>query len=239
MELVLVPDWERIESFIGFGRIDAPVVFLGMEEGLKDASALDEDLRIRSQYEKPVMDLKLAHKGIAGAERYFDPERAPRQPTWRVMADLLLRRAGNAHPTGIERRYYRALHLGREDGDSLLTELLPYPHPKASDWLYGRFGRYPTRESYERAMLPIRRSLLEGVLAQFPRELIVCYGKAHWPNYKALFKEAKWQVAGPYLVGNWGTAKVVLTTHFSDRGFNTDAQLETFAKICLDPGSAM
>lgn len=141
MELVSAPDWDRIESFVGFGRINAPVVFLGMEEGLKDASALDEDLRIRSQYENSVIDLKLAHKGIAGTGRYFDPERAPRQPTWRVMADLLLRRAGNAIPTGIERRYYRALHLGRENGDSLLTELLLYPHPKASDWLYGRFGR--------------------------------------------------------------------------------------------------
>ncbi len=26
-------DWDRIESFIGFGRRDAPVVFIGMEEG--------------------------------------------------------------------------------------------------------------------------------------------------------------------------------------------------------------
>jgi hypothetical protein len=86
--------WTRIEGFIGFGRGDAPVVFIGMEEGLKNAAALDEDLAIRSSYMSNVMDLKEAHRGIAGTERYFDPDRAPRQPTWRVMADLMLRRVG-------------------------------------------------------------------------------------------------------------------------------------------------
>jgi hypothetical protein len=73
-------NWKRIEDFIGFGRRDASVVFIGMEEGLKDADALDEDLMIRSGYATPVMDLKEAHRGIAGTERYFEPDFAPRQP---------------------------------------------------------------------------------------------------------------------------------------------------------------
>ena len=95
-------NWKRIEEFVGFGRWDSPVVFIGMEEGLKNAGALDEDLAIRSRYELPIMDLKEAHLGIAGTEKYFDPDRAPRQPTWRVMADLMLRRAGNDAPTGVD-----------------------------------------------------------------------------------------------------------------------------------------
>lgn len=41
-------DWKRIEDFVGFGRADAPIVLIGMQEGLKDAEALDEDLAIRS-----------------------------------------------------------------------------------------------------------------------------------------------------------------------------------------------
>jgi hypothetical protein len=41
-------NWERIESFIGYGRRDAPVVFIGMEEGLADKSALKNDLIRRS-----------------------------------------------------------------------------------------------------------------------------------------------------------------------------------------------
>lgn len=27
-------DWPKIESLVGFGRLEAPVVFIGMEEGL-------------------------------------------------------------------------------------------------------------------------------------------------------------------------------------------------------------
>jgi len=227
------PDWERIESFIGFGRQDAQVVFIGMEEGLKDAAALDEDLAIRSTYASPIMDLKEAHRGIAGTENYFEPEQTPRQPTWRVIADLMLRRDGNPHPTGDDRRRYRALRLGRHDGDALLAELLPYPHPKSSDWLYARFGRYATRADYENAMLPARKTLLRAVIAEHQREIVVCYGKAHWPHYQDLVDDIRWRDVGPHRVGEGTGLRVVLTTHFSGRAFNADARLAQFAHLAL------
>jgi hypothetical protein len=86
------------------------------------------------------------------------------------MSDLMLRRGGNATPDGNDRRRYRALQLGRSGGDTLLTELLPYPHPKASDWLYARFGKFCTRDDYKREMIPHRSRLLRGVLSESPRE---------------------------------------------------------------------
>jgi hypothetical protein len=226
-------NWDRIEGFVGFGRADAPVVFIGMEEGLKDAEALDEDLAIRSRYEQPIMDLKEAHLGIVGMEKYFDPDRAPRQPTWRVMADLMLRRHGNDSPTRVDRRGYRALHLGRAHGDSLLTDLLPYPHPKRSDWLYKRFGKYDTREDYEHKMLPRRRTLLRSVIASPSRELVVCYGKGNWLEFQGLFDDVSWTDVGPFRVGRKGGARIVLTTHFSGYGFNTDAQLAELGEVAL------
>jgi hypothetical protein len=74
-------DWKRIEEFISFGRENAPIVFIEMEEGVKDADVLLEDPAIRSTYESPVMDLKEAHRGIVGTERYFDPtERRDNRP---------------------------------------------------------------------------------------------------------------------------------------------------------------
>jgi hypothetical protein len=228
-------EWGRIEKFVGFGRWDAPVVFIGMEEGLKDADALLEDLAIRSTFKSPVMDLKEAHRGIAGTERYFDPDRAPRQPTWRVMADLMLRREGNASPTGADRRRYRALRLGRYDGDSLLAELLPYPHPKSSDWLYKQFGKFETRADYEKAMLPDRKQLLRTVLSKAKREVIVCYGKTHWAHYQDLFDDMTWTDVGPHRVAEGEGMRVVLTTHFSGYGFNTDEQLAALAALAVCP----
>ena len=120
-------DWERIEGFIGFGRSDAPVVFVGMEEGLADSASLDEELVLRSTYSKPVIDLKGAQNDVASVGG------VPRSPTWDLMADLVVRRHGKALPTLADRQNYRAHRLGRCDGETLLTELLPYPHPKVSD----------------------------------------------------------------------------------------------------------
>jgi len=233
LELDVPVDWKRIEEFIGFGRLDAPVIFIGMEEGLKDAGALDEDLAVRSRYGQPVMDLKDAHLGIAGTERYFDPDRAPRQPTWRVMVDLMLRRGGDKTPTGVDRRRYRATNLGRSRGDSLLTELLPYPHPKRTDWLYKRFGRYATREEYAQEMLPRRCKLLQSAIASAPRELIVCYGKANWPEFQGLFDPVPWADVGPFRVGEKNDTRIVLSTHFSGYGFNTDVQLAELARVAI------
>jgi len=226
------PNWQRIENFVGFGRRDAPVVFIGMEEGLRRADGLDADLATRSTYETPVMDLEEAHRGVAGTEHYFEPNRAPRQPTWRVMADLMLRRLGYINPTAAERRKYQALDLGRSHGESLLTELLPYPHPKTSDWLYDRFGRFTTREAYENVVLPKRKHLLRTVLAESSRELIVCYGRSHWMNFQALF-DVKWTADGKFCIAEAGGTRIVLARHFSGHDFNTNSQLAELARVAL------
>ncbi|MBD5657186.1 MAG: hypothetical protein IAI50_18700 [Candidatus Eremiobacteraeota bacterium] len=233
-----IVDWNRIERFIGFGRLDAPVVFIGMEEGLKSREGLESDLAIRSAYEGQIMDLKQAHRGIADADVYFDPELATIQRTWRVMADLMLRREGNLNPSTSDRRRYQALRLGRGDGDTLLTELLPYPSPGVKDWLYARFGHYATREVYMADVLPRRLEMLGAVLAAEPRELVVCYGKAHWPHYEALFKNVSWHDEGVYRVAEHGKCRVVLTPHFVSSAFNSNADLASFAGVAL-PGRAL
>jgi len=225
-------DWQRIESFVGFGRRDAPVVFISMEEELKRAEGLDTDLAIRSTYEAPIMDLEVAHRGIPGTEHYFEPNRAVHRPTWRVMADLMLRRKGHEDPTAAERRIYRALELGRSHGESLLAEMLPYPRPKGSDWLYGRFGRFTTREAYENTMLPKRTHLLRTVLSESSRELIVCYGRSHWTNFRDLF-DVTWTTDRKFSIAQEGETRIVLARHFSGHDFSTHAQLAELARVAL------
>jgi hypothetical protein len=139
-----------------------------------------------------------------------------------------------AHPTGEQRRTYRALRLGRANGGTLLTELLPYPHPKRSDWLYGRFGRYQTREAYSEALLPARVDLLRCVLDEAHRELVVCYGKDAWAEYSLLFDGVTWIDDGRFRRGMLGATRIVLTPHFSGRDFNTDEQLAALANVALD-----
>jgi hypothetical protein len=219
-------DWDRIERFIGYGRRDAPVVFLGMEEGLEPGTDLAAELRLRSRYAHDVMDFKEASEGSGASTRLFDPEQAPSRRTWRVMADVMLRREGLADPTLPDRRRYQALRLGRSDGDCLLAELLPYPHARSSDWLYPQ--RYPDRDIYEREMHGQRMELLKAVLSAAQRELIIAYGKRNWSAYAQLFPGASWSNTGHFRSAKVSGTTIILSPHFTCSRFNTDIQLRSF-----------
>ncbi len=223
------PDWDRIERFVGYGRIDAPVIFIGMEEGLSKEDSLEEDLRVRSRFER-VMDLKDAHNGIAGTERLFDPARTKCQRTWRPMCDLMLRRSGEI-PTLEKRNLYQAMKLGRANGETLLCELLPYPSRSASTWTYS--ARFNSREAYRDVMLPRRIRLLQDAIREAKREAIVCYGKSDWPHFETLFEGVNLSDRGPFRTGSLNEMKIVLAPHFSTRQFNSDQQLEALANVAL------
>jgi hypothetical protein len=210
-------DWDRIERFIGYGFAEAPVVFLGMEEG-GDNDRLPEDLIGRSlsdQFEE------IGHRKTT-------------QRTWRVMCDLMLRREGVKNPTGQERLAYQQDRLGKRGGDTLVAELMPYPSRRASDWPKIYEQRFATRPDYLSSLAPKRRDMLRDLLRSTPRELIICYGKAHWDHYRAIFDHPS--IPGPAShieIGEWESARVVLAPHFCSRAFNSEAQLASFAQVAL------
>lgn len=205
--------WTKIEEFIGYGRRDAPVVFLGMEEG----AAIDTqaDLRGRSTYDA-IPDMDAGH-------RY--------QPTWAKMSDLMLRRARVA-PTKALRAEYQAEHLGRSTGETLVAELLPYPNRRADHWHEVFHERFPTRKAYETVMIPKRKAMLRDVRREVPRQVIVAYGKTHWTQFCDLFPEAKWTEVPPFKVSQVGCMRVVLAPHFVSRAFN--GQGEALARLALE-----
>lgn len=229
-------NWNRIETFIGYGKIDAPVVFIGLEEGLSNSRALRSDLIRRSQFE-PVMDLKRAHEGIAGAQKLWDPVNPKSQPTWRPMCHLMEARGKvKGAPDRQRRKAYQALHLGRDHGQTLLTELLPYPHTHTRHWLYRRFGRYSSRKAYEKALLPKRLGLLRRALVKHPREVIVCYGKARWPDYKQLIAETypgkvRWVAHESAERAIVGKTRILLVNHLSRGPFNSNSDLAAFVRL--------
>jgi hypothetical protein len=230
-------DWERIEGFVGYGNESAPVVFVGMEEGLADPGQLDSDLLYRSSYNNTIMDAEVAHRGLAqGPALFTDSPRAQR--TWWVMADVMLHYEGRVPAEkaarSAARTQYRAKHLGRQGGDTLLVELLPYPQTAIDDWLYAKYKRFATRSEYEARMLGYRLKLLQDVLASHPRRAIVCYGKSYWDKYKRLFPGATpWTRVEGFECATWRDAKVTLTDHFVYKTFNSDEELDAFASAAL------
>lgn len=155
--------------------------------------------------------------------------------TWRPMCHLMLARDRVKAPDRQARNAYQAMHLGRSHGQTLLAELLPYPHSHTRHWLYRR--RYPKRKAYEAALLPKRLKLLSRVLTEHSRQIIVCYGKTRWPDYKRLISQAYGKV-------NWGAHKslsaekaivgkmrILLVHHLSRGPFNSDAELAAFVRL--------
>jgi hypothetical protein len=212
-------DWGRIEAFQGYGRIDAPVVFLGMEEGgPADADKLMQDLLKRSSF-SPSMP-------------YEDPRQSI-QRTWRVASHLMLRRAGNLAPTNADVLRYQQEQLGQPTGDTLLCELFPYPNNKISGWPVIYAAR-ETRQEYMTRLQPIRANLLRRMLEQHPRELIICYGKGHWDRYAQIFGiELPAGKREAILISEWRGARVMFCHHFVSRHFNTLDAVNQFAKRAL------
>ncbi len=215
MQTLSGKDWNRIESFVGFGSPTAPFVFLGMEEGLLSEATLHDDLVARSVYE-PYMDLYDAQSKLAGTKKYFgaDPKN---QWTWRPMCDLMLRLTeGVVEPTLRERVCYQADKLGRKNGLTLLAELMPYPRKRADKTLgpYKEYERFDDYQDYRASMLQKRLPLLQSLFEMpRPRKLVVAYGKGDWDEFKKLF-ETNWTTTPPFEWGRWCPSRGSYSTSF-------------------------
>jgi hypothetical protein len=240
------PEFEKIEGFLGYGNANARIVFVGLEEGLADVKRLDDDLRYRSTFSEPVMDVFGAHLGLAKGRQLFGDK--PRgQRTWRVIADVLLHWEDRV-PQGKKdraalRKRYRANVLGDKDDLALMLELLPLPHVNSEHWLYKRYKRYSgydKRDDYETAIIDRRLDPLRDAIGRCERKAIICYGHKSWRNFKRLFPDdTEWVehrgCFGKYLSAEWNGAKVTLTNHFASKDFNRDDQLDELADAVLPP----
>jgi hypothetical protein len=198
-------DWNRIENFVGYGRLDAPVVFVGMEEGA--SGDLREELIQRSSWDRVV---DIPGKGVALL------------PTWRVMCEIMLHKGG-CSASREDKRNYMIHKLGKSQGETLLTELMPYPSSSMSVWpkIYVDEKGYQNRDEYLKSQLNKRFDLLRTEIIKYPREMIVCYGKAYWNYYADLFEiSSKIDRGNNWLRFNSKYAKtLILSPHFVARGF--------------------
>lgn len=195
-------EWERLVSFKGYGRIDAPAWFIGMEEGGTGTIA---DLRERAQKHDEVEDLLQAHLKIGG-----DIKKS-RTQTWRIMSHMMLYATGD--PNWIDSRLaadYRNERLGRNDGDTLLTDLMPISCRNRAQWVHTT--RFETKDEYEASVLPQRVEMLRNMLLVGQPRFVICYGVGFWHRYEGLFSHAEFKdmdgIRGK--LGSEGNTRVML-----------------------------
>jgi hypothetical protein len=198
---------EKLESFIGYGKPNADIIFFGLEE----AGGGIENLRNRLSIEDyEYLDCKRFHldhlKHKKKYKLHSDDENimVNFQSVWRYMSYIMLKLGGKSEKEIFQDnsktlRNYQNNLLGTESekGDTLLTEI--YPIPCSSLKLWGTkeinykeiITQYPDKNAYKKEVLPKRIKAFKNLINsnQFQAHTIICYGKTKWPEFKSFFKE--------------------------------------------------
>ena len=190
---------ESVMKFAGYGRLDAPYWFLGVEEGIGGNSEreLARLLAVRANW-GVVMDSHDAHEELE--DRFW--ARKSVSPAWRSAAKLLLMIKGETDVRASALPYVHR-KLGRQsntEGESLCGELLPLPKSAESAWPseYASAGGYlATGKSYRLHAIPRRQAMWRSLIRDHQPNVVFLYGKKNWSYFKGILA-ATWN---PITVG--------------------------------------
>jgi hypothetical protein len=204
---------EHLLDFVGYGRLDAPVWFLGMEE----AGGGEQNIRTRLKF-RTVEDCAEAHRALGITHRHWGKRVIQR--TWRGMCYIMLRLENK--PVDTESiRQYQAESLGRYGGQTLLVELMPIPKHDIGTWGYEELiPQFKSREDYYRQVKPRRLAYLQTLLREHRPRVVIGYGKNYWPEYQTIFPGLAFSAHGQFLLGLSQNTRVLLTDHFTARTMN-------------------
>jgi hypothetical protein len=188
-----------IASFLGYGRPEADVWFIGLEEGLGKSTDNEacENLKRRSHFET-VMDLHEAHLNLVEDQNQIDIEaRTSFTQVWLFMAKIMLARNGyndwsdnKANRASIlnEAKKYVRFSLGRKNGQTFLTELSPIPTRRNNDMSW--MSEFKKRDQKLDKRIEDRNDQLRELLKANNHTSVICYGKRAADFEKLL--DAKW-----------------------------------------------
>jgi hypothetical protein len=211
---------EHVFKFEGFGNKAGPLWFLGIEEG----GGSIEQLRIRAKSFDLVEDIRSVERiGYDVINRHV--------PTWHIMSKLILAMRGNPDWQEKSRaQEYQNTELGRIDGDTFLTELMPLPCPNIKAWPYESIC--PTKEAYTAMVRPGRIRWLRSEIVQFKPRAVICYGKGNWPYHKEIFSDVEFEdeLDGKIQIGRDGRTTILLIPFLSPDLVKT-AMIPEIAKL--------
>jgi hypothetical protein len=174
------------QKFFGYGRWEAPIWFVGIEEGGgTDIQAVHDRLQAwaaSGQSNEPE-DAPSFH--LASKNDVWHRPNAKLQSTWKQLIRMLLLARGEADTDDALRHYQRS-QLGTATGETCLAELLPLPSPGRNDWNYRAWSDLPwlqSRAAYEQKILSHRISLLRERIDRNRPRVVIFYGDGqlkHW-----------------------------------------------------------
>jgi|GEM_PF-2224114 len=201
----------RINNFWGYGSLEAPVWFVGMEEGF-DTNADVSQLRARFEAAdgRHTVDIRRGMEGATDHMRWFHPN-APVQSTWKFPIALFLYLTRRQIPTLDEIRAYQIGRLGDVSlKETACIELMPLPSNKAnaSTWLYSSVGisSLVSRNEYLKTYKPERMRKLAALVREYRPSLVIFYSLTYLDDWKTIIGvEPACLTKGMYAVESNGT----------------------------------
>jgi hypothetical protein len=167
-----------IDSFFGYGRWNAPVWFIGIEEaGGRTEREIEERLNVwTSRRRNELEDAPTFYPAMGN--RAWHGKNPTLQATWKQLIRMLLLARGECDDDKTILNY-QTEQLGSSRGDTCLAELLPLPSPDTSTWNYSRWfdlHRLSSRQSYQADILGPRADALKMRCASYRPQIVIFYG---------------------------------------------------------------
>jgi hypothetical protein len=192
---------QKLLNFVGYGNPNGRFWFMGMEEGSGGSDNLEPNITARLKFSDEIMDLQDAHDEQHLNWVYWDINKPVKFPSVWVYMARIVRALSQERPQDWwdteKAKVYIREKLGRKDsnGNTFITELLPLPKRKASQWptIYEQSFGFRQREDYEKQITPHRKERIGTLLGNKKPKYLFCYGETHYAHYKDIFPSENWR----------------------------------------------
>jgi hypothetical protein len=187
-----------IESFFGYGRWQAPVWFVGIEEaGGRTERELEQRLTVWAQRgQKELEDAPTFY--LQSGNHQWHGQEAKLQETWKQLIRMLLVARGKPDTDKAILDYQRS-HWGCARGRECLADLLPLPSPSSTAWNYCRWSDLPwlqTRIEYQNYVALKRAHFMQQQLEKHKPQVVIFYAST-WHRLWGLIARGVWRQAIP------------------------------------------
>lgn len=216
---------ERIKNFWGYGNLDSPYWFIGMEEGYNETNEILLD-RFTATAHKQICDIYDDLKVDPGHVYWFE-DGASIQPTYRRLIEMMIYAETGSHPDKEAIREFQIKQLGRKKSNHALLELMPLPSKSiaAKDWLYTESGieGLESRKEYLETYKPQRIEALRELIEKHKPKHVICYSLSYQEDWQKL-TDAPFIEVNPrrlYLARD-GETTIAITPHSVMQGLSND-----------------
>ncbi len=215
----------RIKNFWGYGSLESPVWFVGMEEGL-DPKKDTEELEIRFQAAdgKSTIDMRKDMGHLIGHMKWFK-ENPPIQSTWKYPIALYLYLKNHKTPSQDDIKMHQGLILGDVIKKETATiELMPLPSHKAheSTWLYTKYGvtGLNSREEYISTYKAERVKGLRRIVEKYSPKLIIFFSVGYLSEWTEIIGKTPDKIAHQMYFAKSGNTTYCVLPQGSSRGMS-------------------